>query len=769
MSEADTTYLSQKLPSSTMSSTHSTIVATSGPSQTSTITNISQAINTIGSTIQMPTINHHKLTIASSSATTTDVVKDATLIELLKRGTKVAVKRTCSDPGQLTYCSTVAGNQTTSVILPTNTSLPSTPPTSSTSPLSISLSSVTTSTTSSTPLALTISQAPSDSGDVFTLAYSADTSTASFFGDNDVYNVPDTAMLLQAVDSMQLLNDSSTNNQLDDIASLSDYTISENGDMNDSAILTRYTPSRQLQAVLNSPLPESLAEFSALHSKDFVLYGCTSSGSPNTQSSGSPLPSPLAYPTPPASHEAVEQASPFLDDSHHFSDANSFFDDKKRVDFLEEHGGKFFKDPKDSELSDNERILKLKHELFNDTKSVMEEHVYFKSEPEDDVYETKASDLLADGNQQDRSIAEFNQNLAFLDEPQSFLDDARNTSSPLSAAFFTGTMSSAEEVKEALEEVLPNENVSCDTGNDMDLYYLPTLALQSQMMLNSDDPLLSSSPKDFIHKQQINRFDFNVFCPPIAKKLKIENVEDTRKPLSVQTESMSTDVFLNPSKIVTTCASSILVKTSMTTTTTTTTSQHSAAILRKRYNAINVRKHLHFKSRLRKSFASHYTPAPMLNPERSATGLYSSIARDLLDDVIDFDFSDSACVPEFLEKSKVNIGSDFQTIIPNLTSDYSNSSYDQLLWDPSVVKNETQIQRFVDLAKSSAVPLGCHSEESALQALLEAHGETHVAILALLQKSPAPLYKRWLQNEIESFLKGLEEFGKDFYKIANQV
>lgn len=742
------TFMTQKNLNNNGSTMQATIV-TSGASQTTTITNISPSTTTVATTLPS---SQQKLSISSSPQLEG---KDATLIELLKRGTKVAVKRTCSDPGHLTFNST-SSNQTTTVILPTN-SLPTTP--NSTPPLAISLSSSNNST--STPLSLTISQAPSDAGDVFTLSYS-DTSSASFFGDSDVYNVPDTAMLLQAVDSIQLLQDSTTTNHMDEITPLSDYTVSENGDLTESAILTRYTPSRQLQAVLNSPLPESLAEFSTLHSKDFILYGCTSSGSPTTQSSNSPLPSPLAYPTPPASHETIAQASPFLDDSHHFSDANSFFDDKKNINFLEENVGNFFKDPKDSELTDNERILKLKNELFNDSKSVMEEHIYFKTEP-DDAYEAKSSDILVGSNQHDRSMVEFSQNLSFLDEPQNYLDDARNTSSPLSAAFFTGKFS-AEEVKEALEEVLPNENGSCENANDndIDLYYLPALALQSQMMLNSDDPLLSSSPKDFIHKQQIHKFDFNVFCPPNAKKIKIECVEETKKPLSVQTDQHLNEVFLCPNNFSATVTS-----------TSPKPANNSSSLLRKKQPTL-IRKNVMYKSKLRRSANSHYTPFPMLNPDRSASGLYTStVSRDILEDVIDFDFTETACVPEFLNKSNVNIGSDFQINIPlyssSPTSDYSTYSYEQLLWDPSIVKNERQIQRFVDLAKSSAIPLGCHSEETALKSLLDANGETHVAILALLQTAPTPLHKRWLQHEIEAFLRGLEEYGKDFFKIAKEV
>lgn len=129
-------------------------------------------------------------------------------------------------------------------------------------------------------------------------------------------------------------------------------------------------------------------------------------------------------------------------------------------------------------------------------------------------------------------------------------DEVRNTRSPLSAAFFTTTMSSAEEVEEALEEVLPGESIV--HGDALDMYglsnpspppqspmcvtplpsplsnqqgntilspctqtFIPSgnitfprqvlHTLQSQMMPNSDDPLLSSSPKDFGSKK---KFDF---------------------------------------------------------------------------------------------------------------------------------------------------------------------------------------------------------------------------------------------------------------------
>lgn len=201
---------------------------------------------------------------------------------------------------------------------------------------------------------------------------------------------------------------------------------------------SQHTVNPDLQALVNSPLPDSLAEFST--------YGTQYSESPHTLPNQSPLPSPLTrhdspsftYPTPPASQEGL--------------------------------------------LSGTLPLLS----------------------PQDDCPET-----------------------------------VRPVSSPLSAAFYTTTLSSAAAVEEALNAVLPEEN----EGNDGDLYgsgspnpnsplpsplsatpapsplsslppssvsspgpgtfsssgfpVSPHHALQSQMMPNSEDPLLSSSPKDF--------------------------------------------------------------------------------------------------------------------------------------------------------------------------------------------------------------------------------------------------------------------------------
>jgi len=73
----------------------------------------------------------------------------------------------------------------------------------------------------------------------------------------------------------------------------------------------------------------------------------------------------------------------------------------------------------------------------------------------------KVEDLL-NGTDDDTEcdLREFAEtNLSFLDEDQEFLNDSRNATSPLSESFFTSGIGSAEDVKQVLREVLPDENM----------------------------------------------------------------------------------------------------------------------------------------------------------------------------------------------------------------------------------------------------------------------------------------------------------------------
>jgi len=176
--------------------------------------------------------------------------KDSTLIELLKRGTRIAVtsKKTQLQAQTSTnlLLSNVAGTELTTiggsvhtgrqiitnnnrtVIIPSDVHVVSTKSkliSSSVNSNSISSGNNVCSTSNislpdGTPLSLTIAPSQesigvigesggiaSGGGGVYTVTYTSDADASDLFDDAEVYNVSDTEMLLQTVDTMELLND----------------------------------------------------------------------------------------------------------------------------------------------------------------------------------------------------------------------------------------------------------------------------------------------------------------------------------------------------------------------------------------------------------------------------------------------------------------------------------------------------------------------------------------------------------------------------------
>lgn len=329
--------------------------------------------------------------------------------------------------------------------------------------------------------------------DSFTLTYQSEDGDYLSPGlHEEVFTQVQDTMLLQGVDAQQLatiqfqadsLLREQNDHQLQDIANLEDYTnLQENVVVQSPSYQSSHSVNQELQAVLDSPLPESLAEFSTFHSTTNMDLPSPSyqthspaqyAGSPHPSlAAQSPLQSPLvrhdspgfAYPTPPASHEGQ------------------------------------------SPCFGQNTILPMVSPKQNEFGQVVSRDI---------------------------------------DEPP-------QASSPLSAAFFTSTMSSSAEVEEALEEVLPGETISNDdiypltnsptpqsplsvgltpvasplsniantssasprpsanfTPSPSNAFSMsPHFPLQSQMMPNSDDPLLSSSPKDFATAPR-KKFEFN--------------------------------------------------------------------------------------------------------------------------------------------------------------------------------------------------------------------------------------------------------------------
>ncbi|XP_044744094.1 uncharacterized protein LOC123306258 isoform X2 [Coccinella septempunctata] len=629
----------------------------------------------------------------------------------------------------------------------------------------------------------------------------------------DVFTQVQDSMLLQGVDTQQL---ASIQFQADSL--LQDHNDQHIHDMglddyasiqNDSpSYQTNHSVNQDLQAVLDSPLPDSLADFSTFHSNSGLDLPSPSfqnqSPAPFTNSphASVPTPSPLqspsirhdspgfAYPTPPASHEA---RSP--------------------------------------------------------------------------CFGQNASLPLVSPKQSD-----------FGQVPERGIDEPPQVSSPLSAAFFTSTMSSSAAVEEALEEVLPGESIAADdiyplsdspdpsspvpvgltpspsplsnmpstskpttlpntsnsfsvSQNFINFSMSPQYTFQSQMLPNSDDPLLSSSPKDFVTKKRIELngvplrlisnhglIDLNggnfagilvdtngeikliqTGSTPIQQKNFVitntsiiqssEVSSDERNSLSVQkilkgvqcstkqiimrpkqiTESKkeeSNDVFLSP----------------------TTITASPAKVSRKRPRSEALQLPILHQSKLRASRSKPqgcqtYTPQPILSPNRCGTGLYCNIKAKNDDEVNSWS---NEPIPETDSTPHINIGSQFQCRIPPFMEMpdryYRERKHESLLWDPGINKNtESEVDMYLEFACCAAVPGGGRNKEYAMHLLNMCGGNIHEAMLKLMQPiprsqldQPPSCYQnsesdKWSAAETEVFYKGLLKFDKDFQNIAQEI
>ncbi|KAK4885195.1 hypothetical protein RN001_001466 [Aquatica leii] len=634
---------------------------------------------------------------------------------------------------------------------------------------------------------------------------------------DEVFTQVQDTMLLQSVDaqhltSIQFQTDSLLHEQnedrLHDIASLEDYatvTASLQETVRSPSYQPNHSVNQDLQAVLNSPLPESLAEFSTFHSStnlDIPSPGYQTQSpaqyneSPHTSlTAQSPLQSPLirhdspgfAYPTPPASHEGQ------------------------------------------SPCFGQNTILPM------------------VSPKQNDFTQVTGRDL---------------------DEPP-------QASSPLSAAFFTSTMSSSAAVEEALEEVLPGESISTDdiypltnsptpqsplsvglTPVSSPLSNIPTSSVssphpsttytpspsnvsfplsphysfQSQMMPNSDDPLLSSSPKDTKKKFEFNGLPLKVISSNglldtnftgilvesngelklvqtngnalqaknivvtstalvhtqnfIAKDLQVKNGDRTQKINSTIPGKYSsqnnrvcndnfrqdeTDVFISPTIVP---ASPVRIS-------------------RKRPRSEPLQLPVLYQSRLRSTRSrphgsSTYTPPPLLNPSRTGPGLYCGLKTKLENREDNFNVWNNESIPESDSTPHINIGPQFQCSVPLCQNGVlrvnQESSHDYLLWGPSISSySDNEVDMYLDFACCAAIPGGGRNKEYAMHLLHLCGGNIHDAMLKLMHPFPAlpldhPLLQyhysdsdKWSSDEIESFQHALCRHGKDFFSISRDI
>ncbi|XP_043278000.1 uncharacterized protein [Venturia canescens] len=704
---------------------------------------------------------------------------------ILKGTTKMAVKRATSDPGQrvqLTYQTSVAPTTTTQQ--------------------QQQQQQIQQQQTSQTE-----TNAQSTVSESFTMTgYSEDGGYFSPSLQDEVFQqvtaVPDSVLLhATQLDSIQFQTTGLLQEQQPD--QLQEITLEDR-------FTSQHTVNPDLQALVNSPLPDSLAEFST--------YGAQFTESPHTLPTQSPLASPLTrhdspsftYPTPPASQEGL--------------------------------------------LTGNLPLL----------------------------------------------------------SPQEEVDTVRSVSSPLSAAFYTTTMSSAAAVEEALSEVLPGESET-----DADLYgpgspnpnsplpsplsatpapsplsslpassvsspgpgtfstgfpVSPHHALQNQMMPNSEDPLLSSSPKDFIVGRRKFEFqsyklitsqnlvDFGLGNGSLAgivvdnngeykliqtAGLQKANVLVQSGALSPAALTFRKEIRLATPKIepgiVNISNQSLNVQTHQTfptnqlhqqainpakfliQTTNTKSMKHKIAQLpvplehikeelldndiflspvnvntnnnsparqsrkRPRIEGHYANSSHSFPSRLRRACDRHwdssYTPPPILDPSRPGSGLYARLHQHERDGEFTSDDSQGNDGPP----PRINIDTRYQATIPPLGCDGDRGrggrETDHPLWDPGITNHltDTELEMYLQFACCAATPGGGRNKEYALHLLHMCKGNIHEAMLKLMRPTPTlplqhPLLSyectesdRWTSNEMDIFYQGLLEHNKDFVAISRDV
>ncbi|XP_012055019.1 PREDICTED: uncharacterized protein LOC105618089 [Atta cephalotes] len=696
------------------------------------------------------------------------------LADMILKGTKVAVKRTISDPGQRLHLTYQQPVQSATTNQQPNNQQPQAQP------------AVTES--------FTMTGYAEDGG------YFSPSLQDEVF--QQVTTVPDSVLLHAThLDSIQfqtanLLQEQSTE-QLQDITLEDRYS-------------SQHTVNPDLQALVNSPLPDSLAEFST--------YAAQYTESPHTLPTQSPLPSPLTrhdspsftYPTPPASQEGLLTGSlPLL-------------------------------------------------------------------------------------------------------SPQEDPENVRHVSSPLSAAFYTTTMSSAAAVEEALNEVLPGESEA-----DADLYgsgspnsplpsplsatsapsplppssvsspgpvaftgtnfpVSPHNALQNQMMPNSEDPLLSSTSKDFAASGR-RRFEFqsykvitsqnlmdfglgngsvagivvdnngdvkliqtaglqkaNVYVqagslsPALTFKKEIRLATPKIEPvtvnlgLNVQTTNQqqcnagqfNQQQIVNPAKFFIqnnhTTKNNILRHKTVTGNLPIPIDQIKQEMLdedvflspgslsasspvrhyrkRPRMDSGQYTSSSHsYPSRLRKACDRHwdssYTPPPILDPSRPGPGLYARLHQHERDS----DFSSDDSQGNDGPPPRINIGTRYQAMIPPVEYDGDRGNdgpeADHLLWDPGInnVLTNTELEMYLQFACCAAVPGGGRNKEYALHLLHMCKGNIHEAMVKLMRPTPIlpmehPLLSyechesdRWTSHEMDAFYQGLLKYNKDFSAISRDV
>nr|XP_024217845.1 uncharacterized protein LOC106689252 [Halyomorpha halys] len=355
-------------------------------------------------------------------------------------------------------------------------------------------------------------------------------------------------------------------------------------------------------------------------------------------------------------------------------------------------------------------------------------------------------------------------------------------------------------------------------------------SFQSQMMPNSDDPLLSSSPKEFVSRKRVEFHPLKILQKNTSQGATSQNVTGILLGSNGELRVIHTSPK-HGSKLASAASSYPCLKSENGIKIKSISFQPKTTFIKK-YEKIGQfisdeskdkaddavfntpslalsplhlyrkRPRLEFnqyvsqyKSRLRnfKSVQGNkplsYTPPPMLPPSRPGQGLYwlavtSTPSSTTLNKGSSWDEGPEA--PESDSRPHINIGSEYQAEIQDCVNEKRNlkeKARDHLLWDSSLNKivSDYEIEKYLEFACCAAVPGGGRNKEHALHLLHICNGIIQDAILKLMQPVswlPAdhPLLtfeytdsEKWNMIEIDAFHQALLKYDKDFSSVAHEV
>ncbi|XP_076579456.1 transcriptional-regulating factor 1-like [Chaetodon auriga] len=198
----------------------------------------------------------------------------------------------------------------------------------------------------------------------------------------------------------------------------------------------------------------------------------------------------------------------------------------------------------------------------------------------------------------------------------------------------------------------------------------------------------------------------------------------------------------------------------------------------------------------------HYTPPPMLCPLRAGPGLYCSLTtrrqqrvqtvqlhntHNGLNDLVAMEAASPSpgTVTTGTNKPRINVGRGFQAEIPPLLgrkNAHSDSQNALLLWTPweelECPINKQRVEALLMMARSSVVPGGVASPESALHVLSQCRGDFLLTVEKLLSTPETSNNNRaarpsqsvgWSAAERTLLLQSLQLHGKDFVRMQKAV